>query len=175
MSVPLSLVLAKMGLWYKARPLQPGDAPVLVKLKLNSDVKNWPAVILDSRPGARVVAGPVRVASRQEIFWTIEPLQEGTHQLTFQVGDQQIVKQLAVGRGFMRVSSKRPGDSAADVIMYPLEQPLNAAGPVNSISIAYPERRSFVYGTDWWLVYFCIISMISALLTSPFIKGRSSA
>ena len=36
MSIPLSLILAQMGLWYQARPLQPGDAPVVVKLKLNS-------------------------------------------------------------------------------------------------------------------------------------------
>jgi len=175
MSIPLSLILAQMGLWYQARPLQPGDAPVVVKLKLNSVSKNWPAVTLDPRPGARVVTGPVRIASREEICWTIEPVQEGTHLLKFQVGDQQIVKQLAIGRGFMRVSTKRPGTNAADVIMNPLEQPLSAAGTVTSISIAYPERKSFVYGTDWWLVYFCVISMISALLTSPFIKGRSSA
>lgn len=175
MSIPVSLILAQMGLWYQARPLQPGDAPVVVKLKLNSVSKNWPAVILDPRPGARVVYGPVRIVSRKEICWTIQPVQEGTHLLKFQVGDQQIMKQLAIGRGFMRVSTKRPGIDAADVIMHPLEQPLSAAGPVHSISIAYPERKSFVCGTDWWLVYFCIISMISALLVSPFIKGRSSA
>jgi hypothetical protein len=175
MSIPLSIILAQMGLWYQARPLQPGDGPVVVKLKLNSVSKNWPAITLDPRPGARVVSGPVRIASRIEICWTIEPVQEGTHQLTFTVGDQKIVKQLAVGRGFMRVSTKRPGTDAAEVIMHPLEPPLSPAGPVNSISIAYPERKSFVYGTDWWLVYFCIISMISALLTSPFIKGRSAA
>jgi uncharacterized membrane protein (DUF106 family) len=175
MSIPLSIILAQMGLWYQARPLQSGDAPVLVNLKLNNALENWPAVTLDPRPGARVVAGPVQIVSRKEICWMIQPVQEGTHLLKFQVGDQQIVKQLAIGRGFMRVSTKRPGTDAADVIMHPLEQPLSAAGPVDSISIAYPERKSFIYGTDWWLVYFCIISMISALLTSPFIKGRFSA
>ena len=31
----------------------------------------------------------------------------------------------------MRVSAKRPGTDAADVIMHPLEQPLSAAGPVD--------------------------------------------
>ena len=75
----------------------------------------------------------------------------------------------------MRVSTKRPGIDVADVIMHPLEQPLSAAGPVDSISIAYPERKSFIYGTDWWLVYFCVISMLAALLASPFIKSRLPA
>ena len=175
MSIPLSLILAQMGLWYQARPLHLGDAPVVVNLKLNNASEHWPAVTLDARPGARVVAGPMRIASRKEICWTIQPVQDGTHLLKFQVGDQQIVKQLAIGTGFMRVSAKRPGTDAADVIMHPLEQPLSAAGPVASISIAYPARHSFICGTDWWLVWFCIISMISALLTSPFIKGRLSA
>jgi hypothetical protein len=175
MSIPLSLILAQMGLWYQARPLQLGDAPVVVNLKLNNASGHWPAVTLDARPGARIVAGPVRIVSRKEICWTIQPVQEGNHLLTFQVDDQQIVKQLAIGTGFMRVSAKRPGTDAADVIMHPLEQPLSAAGPVASISIAYPARHSFMCGTDWWLVWFCIISMISALLTSPFIKNRFSA
>jgi len=172
MSIPLSLILAQMGLWYQARPLQPGDAPVVVKLKLNSALENWPAVTLDPGLGARVVAGPVRIASRKEICWTIQPAQEGNHVLKFQAGEQQIEKQLAIGRGFMRVSTKRPGIDVADVIMHPLEQPLSAASPVDSISIAYPERKSFIYGTDWWLVYFCVISMLAALLASPFIKSR---
>ena len=175
MSIPLSLILAQMSMWYQVRPLQPGDAPALVSVKLNNASENVPDVTLDAGPGAQIVAGPVRIASRKEIYWTIQPVQEGTHLLKFQVGGQQLVKQLAIGRGFMRVSAKRPGAVPADVIMYPLEQPLGAAGPVTSISIAYPERKTFVYGTDWWLVYFCIISMISALLTSPFIKGRYSA
>ncbi|MCX5897130.1 MAG: hypothetical protein NTY29_02935 [Proteobacteria bacterium] len=175
MSIPLSLILAQMGLWYQARPLQLGDAPVVVNLKLNNASEHWPDVTLDARPGARIVAGPMRIASRKEVCWTIQPVQAGNHLLKFQVGDQQIVKQLAIGTGFMRVSAKRPGTDAADVIMHPLEQPLSAAGPVASISIAYPARHSFMCGTDWWLVWFCIISMISALLTSPFIKGRLSA
>jgi len=174
MSIPLSLILAQMGLWYQARPLQLGDAPVVVNLKLNNASEHWPAVTLDARPGARVVAGPVRIASRKEICWTIQPVQEGTHLLKFQVGDQQIVKQLAIGTGFMRVSTKRPGMEAADAIMHPLEEPLSASCPVASISIAYPARHSFICGTDWWLVWFCIVSMLAALLISPFIKGRLS-
>ena len=175
MSIPLSLILAQMGLWYQARPLQLGDAPIVVKLKLNNASEHWPAVTLDARPGARVVAGPMRIVSRKEICWTIQPVQAGNHLLTFHVGDQQIVKQLAIGTGFMRVSAKRPGGEVADVMMHPLEQPLSASCPVASISIAYPARHSFICGTDWWLVWFCIISMISALLTSPFIKNRFSA
>jgi hypothetical protein len=175
MSIPLSLILAQMGLWYQARPLQPGDVPVVVKLKLNSTSENWPVVTLDPGIGARIVSGPVRIASRKEICWTIQPVQEGNHVLKFQAGEQQVVKQLAIGQGFMRVSTKRPGIDAADVIMHPLEQPLSAAGPVNSISIAYPARKSFIYGTDWWLAYFCVISMLAALLTSPFIKSRFPA
>ena len=60
-------------------------------------------------PGARVVAGPVRIASRKEICWTIQPVQDGTHLLKFQVGDQQIVKQLAIGHRFYARQRQTPG------------------------------------------------------------------
>lgn len=172
MIIPVCLILAQMGLWYQARPLQPGDEPVVVKIKLNDYLNTFPSVALESMPAAETVIGPVRIFSKKEVFWKIKPLEEGNHHLNFHVGDRRYKKQLAIGEGFMRVSSKRPGSDVADVILYPLEKPFASDSPVHAITIDYPERNSRIYGTDWWIVYFFVASMVFAFLFKPLLNVR---
>jgi len=172
MIVPVILIMAQMSLWYQARPLQPGDEPVIVKLKLNDNLDTLPQVVLESLPAARTMIGPVRVFNKKEIFWKIKPVDEGNHNLIFHIGDRRYEKQLAVGEGFMRLSPKRPGADFADILLYPLEKPFTSDSPVHSISIDYPERDSRIYGTDWWIVYFFVASMVFAFLFKPLIKVR---
>lgn len=172
MIVPVCLILAQMGLWYQVRPLRPGDEPVVVKLKLNDHLDIFPSVALESMPAAQTVIGPVRVFNKKEVFWKIKPLDEGNHYLTFHIGDRRYEKQLAIGEGFMRVSSKRPGAEVADVILYPLEKPFASHSPIHSITIDYPERNSRIYGTDWWIVYFFAASMVFAFLFKPLLNVR---
>jgi hypothetical protein len=172
LSGPVCLVLAQMGSWYQARPLRPEDGQVTVQLKVKGAPGSLPLVTLDTLPAARLLAGPVRVSSRGEVYFKLRPLENGTHTLVFHVGDGCYEKQMAVGEGFMRMSPKRPGASPWDVLMYPLETPFASADPVQSISIAYPPRDSRIYGTDWWVVYFFLASMAFAVLCKPFLKVR---
>jgi len=170
--VPVCLVLAQMGSWYQARPLQPGDGQVTVTLKMNDRPGTLPRVTLDPLPGARLLTGPVRVSSRGEIYFKLQPLENGNHTLIFHIGDGRYEKQMVIGNGFMRVSPKRPGAHLKDVLMFPLEKPFTSGDPVQSISIAYPARDSRIYGTDWWIVYFFLASMAFAVLCKPFLKVR---
>jgi uncharacterized membrane protein (DUF106 family) len=172
MIIPVCLILAQMGLWYQARPLKPSDEPVMVKLKLNNNIGTLPPVTLKSLPAARIMIGPVRVFSKKEIYWKIKPIGDGYHPLIFHVGDRQYEKQLAIGDGFMRVSPKRPGPDFSDILLYPLEKPFAPDSAVYSISIEYPVRDSRISGTDWWIVYFFIASMIFAFLFKPLLKVR---
>jgi len=172
MIVPVCLILAQMGLWYQARPLKPGDDPVMVKLKLHDNLDTLPQVILESLPAARTMIGPVRVFSKKEIYWKIKSVKEGNYNLVFHVGDRRYEKHLAVGEGFMRVSPIRPGPDFSDILLYPLERPFSFDSPVYSISIDYPERDSRISGTNWWIVYFFIASMIFAFLFKPLLKVR---
>jgi uncharacterized membrane protein (DUF106 family) len=172
MMVPVCLILAQMGLWYQARPLRPSDEPVIVKLKLNNHVDSWPQVTLTSFPAVRTTLGPVRIFSKKEIYWKIQPIESGYYPLIFHVGDQQYEKQLAVGDGFMRISPIRPGPDFSDVLLYPLEKPFTPDAAVQSISIEYPARDSRISGTDWWIVYFFVASMIFAFIFKPFLKVR---
>ena len=172
MIVPVILIMAQMSLWYQARPLLPGDKPVIVKLKFNDNLDILPQVVLESLPAARTIIGPVRVFTKKEIFWKIKPIEEGNHNLIFHIGDRRYEKQLAVGEGFMCLSSKRPGADFADILLYPLEKPFTSDSPVHSISIDYPERNSRINGTDWWIAYFFVVSMIFAFMFKPLLKVR---
>jgi len=172
MIVPVCLILAQMGLWYQACPLLPGDEPVVVKLKLNDHLDTFPQVTLESLPAAQTIIGPVRIFTKKEIFWKIKPVEDGNYNLIFHIGDRRYEKQLAIGEGFMRLSSKRPGADFANILLYPLEKPFTSDSPVRSISIDYPERDSRINGTDWWIVYFFVVSMIFAFMFKPLLKVR---
>ena len=172
MIVPVSLLLAQLGPWYQSRPLQPGEQ-TLVIMKLNSKIDSpWPKVDIESIPAVEVTIGPVRVFSKHEIYWKIKARENGYHRMTFQVGKQQVEKELAIGDGFMRVSAERPGWHWADILLHPLERPFGSDSPVNSISIDYPDRLSRTSGTDWWVIYFFAASMVFALIFKPFLKVR---
>ena len=83
--------------------------------------------------------------------------------MAFRVGDQGFTKEFAVGDGFMRVSSRRPGWNWPEILLNPGEEPFGPDEPVRSIAIDYPGRSSWTSGTDWWVVYWFIVSMIAAL------------
>ena len=173
MSLPLVFVLAQMGMWYQFRPPVPGLETVQVKLQLQEQPGEWPAISLVENAAVRVVSGPVRLFSRAEVYWELAPLEPGTHELSFLVNDTAYTKTFSAGMGFKRLSPVRPGASDLfDVLLFPLEKPLSGEA-VRSIQIDYPDRISKIYGTDWWILYFCLASMVFALLAKPFIKIRA--
>lgn len=192
MIVPVSLLLGQMGLWYQARPLRIGEE-ALVTMKLNGDKMKlipdtaeqnaqmarlngqrfyWPKVSIEPSTNAEVTIGPVRALSKREICWKIKAQENGYHRIVFQVDKQQIEKELAVGGGFMRVSAQRPGWRWADILLHPWEKPFRTDSVVQSISVDYPDRLSRTSGTNWWLIYFFIASMVFALFFKPFLKVK---
>ncbi len=170
MIVPVGLILVQLGMWYQAGPAEIGKHPVVVKMKLKASLSPELAIMLKPNADMADLAGPVQVVSRNEIFWKIQPLAAGQTRLQFQVGDQVVEKLLSAGNGFMRISSKRPGMNWQDMLLYPLEPPIEDNSAVDSIEILYPQRKSHVYGTNWWLIYVFSVSMLFAFLLKPFLK-----
>jgi hypothetical protein len=162
MAVPVTLVLGQLSLWYQQRPLR-SQEEAIVTLKLNGEAgDSFPRVSLEPTDAVETVLGPVRVFSKREVLWNIRAREKGYHRLVFQVGDQTFEKELAVGDGFMRVSAQRPGWIWEDALLYPWERPFPSDSPVRSIEITYPPRTSWVSGTNTWVVYWFIVSMVAA-------------
>lgn len=172
MIVPVSLLLGQMGLWYQWRPLSPGEE-ALMTMKLTGDpTADMPDVQITSLPGAEVVLGPVRVISKREVCWQIRANDPGQHRIVFRVGAEQVDKQLVVGEGFQRTSPVRPGPQWTSLVLHPLEPHFAQGAAVHSISIDYPERDSWTCGTDWWLLYFFVVSLVFALIAKPLLRVR---
>jgi len=173
MSLPLVFILAQMAALYQFRAPVPGNETVLVILQLQEQQGEWPAISLVNNEAVQVVSGPVRLFSRSEVYWELKAREAGNYDLSFRVGDKTYDKTFSAGAGFTPLSPLRPGaGDLLDTLLFPLEKPFLGQGAVRSIKIDYPDRISKIYGTDWWILYFCIISMIFALLSKPFIKIR---
>jgi hypothetical protein len=163
MAVPVMLVLGQLALWYQSRPLRVGeDAVLTLKLQDGADAP-WPAVSLQPTDAVEVAVGPVRVQSKRELCWSIKARENGYHRLAFQVGDDTIAKELAVGDRFMRVSVKRPRWIWSDALLHPWEKPFAADSPVQWVEIDYPARSSWTSGTNYWMIYWFVVSMVAAL------------
>ncbi len=172
MILPVSLVLAQLGLWYQAKPLEPGETAVITMKLAGRPNSPWPKVSLEPTPAAKVRTGPLRVLSKREICWEIQARQKGSHSLVFQVEQETVEKELAIGQGFMPVSAERPGWHWTSILLQPRETPFGADSVVQSISIDYRERFSRIFGIPLWAWYFFAASMVFALIAKPFLKVR---
>jgi len=138
------------------------DEDAIVTLTLNpSDSDLASSVELEPTTAIQTTIGPVHVWSKHEVCWNIHACRDGYHHLLFRVGKQTVQKELAIGNGFMRVSKLRPGWRWLDALVNPWEKPFDADCPVQSIEIDYPDRSSWTSGTDTWVIYWFIVSMVA--------------
>jgi hypothetical protein len=158
MLVPVTLLLGQLALWYQARPLRVGEETVIT-LKLN-DGSAWPAARLEG-DGFKDTHGPVRVLSQREICWNVRAQKDGYQRLVFRVGDQVIDKELAVGGGLMRVSTRRPEWDWSEALLHPGEQPFAPDSSVQSIAVEYPASSSWTSGTNRWVYYWFAVSLLT--------------
>jgi hypothetical protein len=161
MIAPVFLILGQLALWYQSRPLQVGEEAVLtVKLK-GDPASSARDVQLQPTDAVETIVGPVRVRTKRETCWNIKARRSGYHLLVFQVGEQTGDKELAIGDGFMRVSTLRPGWRWSDALLHPWEKPFAPDSPIESIEIDYPNRSSWTSGTDLWVIYWFAVSLVS--------------
>jgi hypothetical protein len=163
MALPVTMLLSQLALWYQARPLRIGEEAVMTMKLYGPPESPWPKVDLQPTKAIEVTVGPVHVRSKRELCWNIRALTKGEQRLVFQVDGKPIEKELAIGDGFARVSLLRPGWSWSDALLNPEEQPFSYDSPVESIEIVYPHRSSWTYGSDSWVIYWFVVSIVAAL------------
>ena len=118
---------------------------------------------------AALVAGPVRVPTRNMVCWNVAATQPGKHSLVFSIGADRYQKELVAGNAFMPTSLKRPGRHWSEVLLHPREHPFSTESVVQSIEVTYPDRESFTAGTNSWVLYWFVVSMLAAFAAKPFL------
>lgn len=170
MTVPMSVLLGQLGLWYQARPLRiDEDAVITVKLRGDTDAP-MPPVTLEPSDAITITHGPVRVHSQREVCWNVRARANGCHHLVFNVSHNVVEKELAVGEGFMRVSQQRPDWNWWDALLHPREAPFDHRSPIKSIDIQFPTRSSWTSGADFWLYYWIAVSLITGFCCRNLFK-----
>ena len=175
MLAPMMLGLAQMGLRHQWRPLHSGDQ-TLIRMRIDERVPLLGDAEIQANAGAVVEAGPVPGGG--ELVWRVRAGQPGRHTLKFILngssaeGTHTIEKEVVVGTGFQRVSAMRVAGDWVEQLMHPVEPRLPPALGVRSIEIAYPAMSSRIYGSNWWLAYFFVISMLTAILLRPLFKVK---
>jgi hypothetical protein len=145
----------------------------LVTVQFNNNIGAEPLnAALQPTTSIETVLGPVTISSKNQVLWKIRAIKEGYHIIDFNVNSKTLTKELAVGNGFMRTSLLRPGYHPLDIILYPAESPFLPESVVESISIDYPDRNDRLAGTDWWVLYFIVCSIVFAYLFKPVLKVK---
>ncbi len=170
MIVPVSLLLGQLSLWYQVRPLRAGEEAVVTLQLRDGAASALPDVQIEPTPAVETVVGPVQVLSKREICWNLRARENGYHRIEFHFDGVSVQKALAIGDGFMRVSTERPAWNWSDILWQPAEEPFAPDSPVRAIRIDYPGRRSWTSGSDWWLVYCFAASMFFGFCFRPWLK-----
>ncbi len=169
MIFPLLLVFAQMGTRYQWRPLHPGEQ-TLVTLHLSPEHADLSEAVLQPSPGVAEAVGPV--SGGGQMVWRIRGGEPGRYVLQFDLAGVRVEKELVVADSFQRVSAERPARRWTTQILHPVEPPFPSASPVQSVEIIYGRVDSWVYGANWWILYFFVVSMIFALVFKPVFRVR---
>ena len=170
MTVPMGLALGQLGLWYQARPVTVGEETIVTVHLAAAATDAIRQIQLNPHPAVRVTIGPVRVFAKNMVCWNIQTAEPGRQTLTFRIGEQEFTKELAIGQGFMPVSLSRPSMDISAMLLHPREQPFERNSLVQSIDVTYPKRNSWTCGSDWWMLYWFVVSMIVAFVARPVLK-----
>lgn len=168
MTIPVVLLLSQLALRYQARPLRIGEEAIVSVRLLKGNDKAVQTIRLAEGPSISVVSGPVRSLARDVVFWNVAGSEHGSHRLTFQVGEASFEKEFIVGDGFQPVSLLRPSASWQDALYHPAEPPFEAGSLVQSIEVDYPARDGITFGSRTWLLYWIVVSMLSAYVFKSF-------
>jgi len=166
---PMVLALAQMGVRYQWRPLRAGERTI-VKLRLTNANHQPQRVALDPNPGFAAEVGPVLGGG--EYAWRIKGNEAGRHRLMFHVDDRQLEKELVVGDALVRVGAERTARRWTAQLLHPVEAVIPDGISAESVTVLYPGRDSWVYGANYWVLYFFVVSMAAAIVLRPVFGVR---
>jgi hypothetical protein len=161
MTVPMVFLLAQLAQWYQWAPIPVGEETVMTLTLAGEIGSSRPAVRFLPHDAIEDLSGPVSITSWQQVCWSIRAKQPGYHTLQFEVEGERFEKQIAIGDSVMRVSPQRPSRYWYEALLYPWEKPFDAESRVQAIGIDYPERDSWITGTDYWIAYWFVVSLVA--------------
>jgi len=169
MIAPLVLVIIQLQFHYGYDALEPGSTTI-VEVKLRDSFPIEEIVLsLEGSSGVRIESPMLWIPAEREANWRIAAMQPGEHQMHVRVRDEVFGKSLRVSGPVARRSPVRPLGFFGQ-LLHPVEAPLPADGPIESIAVTYPERlvSFFGWGVHWIFVFFVLTMIAAFALQRPF-------
>ncbi len=167
--VPLVLVIAQLQFHYGYAGLAVGE-PVLLQVDLAKawdatlpkDANGRPAVTLTAPAGVELETPAIWLPAANQLAWRLHASQPGSYELQLQAGTETVTKSLVSSEKVVRRSPSRV-KGFLDQLLYPAEEPLPAASPIDHISLAYAETDVDILGFKLhWMIWFFILSLVFA-------------
>jgi uncharacterized membrane protein (DUF106 family) len=161
--IPITLLIVQLDRYLGQTPI-PTNAPFLLTVSTTgADVLD--GVSLELPPEIAVTAPAVRIPEENEIVWRLAAAADGEYEARITAGGQSVVKTVRVCSELARVSSVRLRGRFWERIFTSGEAALPPNGPIESISINYPERNIGIAGYEMnWIWLFFILSMVAGFL-----------
>lgn len=169
---PIILILVQLEVRYAHRPFQIGDTAVL-SVRLATDPTQVGDVDLQVSDGIEIQTPAVRTfePGNYGVDWRIAVSQSGDHILSLRVGENNYTKKLHALNRTIALAPEIGKNGFHEALFQPVEKPLDAAGPVQSIRIEYPPAEMRLFGMNiHWLVGFFVLSIVFGFMLKGVFK-----
>jgi hypothetical protein len=120
--------------------------------------------------GGVAVHGPgIRVndprTGLHEVDFRLRAEKVGVHEISVEAGGATVTKTVTVADGPALVSPRRPSPDFLDSLLYPIEPPVPADGPIESVEVIHGVATVPFLGIDWaWWTLFLVFMVLSLFL-----------
>jgi len=168
--IPIILLMVQIDRYLGQTPIAV-NAPFLITVHLSDQYVSsltpgaLNSVTLDLPPEITMTAPALHISAESEIVWRLVASHEGKYEVKVAAAGQSATKSVCVGSDLARISSVRLRGHSWERMFSSAEPALPENGPIQSISINYPDRTIEIagYGMNWiWL--FFILSMVAGFI-----------
>lgn len=163
LALPMAWLFLQLDTVYGLRPLRPGE-PSIVTAQMARPIEASDHFNLRGSDGITVETPPVRVLRDQQVAWRIRPAGNIQGSLKLALNGRDFGKTVTFGDSRAAPSPRR-SRSLAEFLLHP-EEPRLPDGDIAWIEVAYAEAGPA------WIVWFLIISTITAFLSARWIRVR---
>ena len=162
--VPVLAILVQMNLHFGFRPLEPGERTT-VKVAMRDAEALARGVTLEVGDGLVVETPGVPAPDLHEIVWRVRAEKPGRHAIVVKAGSDEVVKDVAVGGSWGKISTLRTGRGLSEMLLYPGEKPIGSRVAVRAVEVDYPTLRLEALGFNLdWLIFFFVVSIAFGFL-----------
>lgn len=157
--IPMIIIIIQIAARYEYRPLQANES-VIVNARFDKNV-DLRKVQLQTPEAIKIETPPLRIPSKQKIFWRLRAKETGKYTLEIQLPGETASKDILVGERLSSLASHRVQKSSLLTLVHTAEPSLPSNAAVKEIAIDYPHRELEILGMHiHWLVLFFALSIV---------------